>query len=63
MMFYTCSACRVGQHDLCAGKQPPPPGMLGGSECDCDGNCGERPPEPDPQINDLLAKLPQTPAS
>ena len=44
MMRYTCTACRMGQHKLCAGRQPPPPGMFGGSECVCDGKCGERKP-------------------
>lgn len=50
MLLYTCQACVAGKHDLCAGRQAPPPGMLGGSECDCDGKCGERPRTPDPQI-------------
>ncbi len=42
MMRYTCQACQFGEHDMCAGKNPPPPGMMGGSECDCDGNCAAR---------------------
>jgi hypothetical protein len=57
-MRYTCQACVHGEHKLCAGRQAPPPGMFGGSECDCDGRCGERPKVPDPQI-DALSTLPR----
>lgn len=53
MMFYICQACCAGEHNLCAGRQPPPPGMMGGSECDCDGKCGER-AKPDPQISEVV---------
>lgn len=45
MMRYTCTACRRGMHDQCDGRRPPPPRHLGGSECICDGKCGERTPE------------------
>lgn len=52
MMRYTCQACQDGMHDLCAGRQAPPPGMFGGSECDCDGNCASR-TKSDDVIDDL----------
>lgn len=42
MMRYTCMSCQQGRHDECDGRRLPPKGMLGGSECDCDGKCGER---------------------
>lgn len=35
-------ACEKGWHDMCSGKQPPPTGMLGGSECICKGDCKPR---------------------
>lgn len=55
MLLYTCQACVAGHHDLCAGKNPAGAGMLGGSECDCDGNCAAR-AKPDPQVAAALKK-------
>jgi hypothetical protein len=46
-------------HDLCAGKQSPPAGVLGGSQCDCDGHCGKRKPAPDPQLDCIFDALKQ----
>lgn len=57
MMRYTCQACQQGQHDLCAGRHSPPPGMLGGSECVCDGKCAERPRRKDKFIDTMTAAL------
>lgn len=42
MHRYLCSACQLGQHDLCDGRQAPPEGVIGGHECVCDGRCGQR---------------------
>lgn len=47
MLRYYCPACVEGQHDLCAGRRDPAPGVLGGSECVCQ-NSSHRPEHPDP---------------
>jgi hypothetical protein len=58
MTRYTCYACKQGHHDLCAGRQPPPPGVFGGSECDCDGKCAERSKQTtDDQVSAFLDAL------
>lgn len=46
MMRFTCGACTRGMHEHCQGRTPPPPGMMGGSECVCKGDCaGSTAPE------------------
>lgn len=54
MMRYICHSCARGEHRFCAGRQAPPPGMLGGSECICDGKCRERAAA---QVEDALQML------
>lgn len=44
MLRYLCQACEQGMHGCCDGRHPPPPGMMGGSDCICKGDCG--PPKP-----------------
>lgn len=35
MLIYTCPACEQGNHKSCYGTQNPPPGVYGGSKCNC----------------------------
>lgn len=57
MMRYTCQACCRGMHDLCAGREAPPPGMMGGSECICEGDCAKRVGKQPPDELSKLIKL------
>lgn len=42
MLLTYCVACKHGHHDACQGGHAPPPGMLGGWKCRCEGECVER---------------------
>jgi hypothetical protein len=55
MMRYICAGCKRGMHEFCMGLEPPPPGMMGGSECVCKGDCGPQCtlPEDQPLIDAL----------
>jgi hypothetical protein len=37
-----CQACQAGDCANCEGGRPAPPGMLGGTECPCKGDCAAK---------------------
>lgn len=42
MLQTICTACQYGHHDSHVDViQQPPPGMLGGSSCYCEGECAD----------------------
>jgi hypothetical protein len=37
-----CPGCESGRHDQHVGSWDAKPGLIGGAECDCSGDCAER---------------------
>lgn len=57
MLQTICSACEMGRHqDHVDVIQAPPPGMLGGSSCYCEGECVDGRYCP-PQFKNLAAEI------
>jgi hypothetical protein len=54
-----CHACRAGDCANCEGGGPAPEGVMGGTECPCEGKCK---PEPNPMVDAMVeAVTPQPP--